>query len=77
MCCKILKEGIKRLNCCDVFCAKLATIFFTFVLIKAVRIIWEVDLLNLLTIWWWLVLMIIFTIKPICKIYCKKNEGIS
>lgn len=77
MCCKILKEGIKRLNCCDVSCAKLAVMLFTVVLIKGIKIIWDIDLLNLMSVWWWLVLAIIFTIKPAYKILKKGDAGIN
>lgn len=75
MCFKFFEGRIKGLNFWDIKCIKLSMFFFTFVLIKGVRIIWEVDLLNLLSIWWWLVLMIVFAIKPIYKICYKKNEG--
>ncbi len=77
MCFKIFNEKIKRLNWYDMKCIKLSVVFLTFVLIKGIRIIWEVDLLNLLSIWWWLFLMIIFAIKPIYKIYRKQDEGIN
>ncbi len=56
-------------------CIKLAIIFFTFVLAKGVRIIWNVDILNSLSIWWWLVLMIVFAIKPIYKFFRKEDAG--
>lgn len=71
MCCKFISEKIKKLNCCDISCAKLAVILFTIVLLKGIKIIWDYDLTNWLSIWWWLVLAIIFTIKPIYKMFKK------
>lgn len=56
-------------------CIKLATIFFAFVLVKGARIIWNIDILNLLSIWWWLLLMIVFIIKPIYKFFKKEDAG--
>ena len=74
--CKFFGDKIKKFNCLDMQFIKLATVFFTFVIVKGVRIIWNVDLPDLLSIWWWLVLMIIFMFKPLHKIY-KKNERIN
>lgn len=77
MFCRSITERIKKLSCCDISCAKLAVILFTIALIKGVKIIWDLDLPNLMSIWWWLVLAIIFMIKPIYKIFKKDNAGIN
>lgn len=73
MCCKKFDEKVKKLSACDVGWIKLASMAFILVVIKGIRLIWDWNLLEHVSIWWFVVLFVLFSLKPALKFFGKSG----
>lgn len=64
MCCKKWNEKVKNLSYCDIGWTKLASMAFALAVVKGIDILWDWNLLEKLSIWWFVGIFVISAIKP-------------
>ncbi len=74
MCLKKLNKRAKNFSYCDIGWIKLSSMAFILVVVKGINIIWNWNLLEKVSIWWFVIIFVLAVIKPLVS-FCKKVDG--
>jgi len=81
---KKFDKRVSGFSCCDIGWVKLSSAAFVLAVVKGIDILWDWNLLEKLSIWWFVGIFVVAAIKPMTK-FCgkcddkvkiKKDEGL-